>query len=69
MIQETVDHLTLLLVTRGPWARETIEELRRKLLEQLGEPLTIDIRLVDVIPEERDKFRAFITRLPAEMLQ
>lgn len=69
MIQETVDHLTLLLVTRGPWARETIEELRRKLLEQLGEPLTIDIRLVDVIPEERDKFRAFITRLPGEMLQ
>jgi phenylacetate-CoA ligase len=69
MIQETVDRVTLLLVTKEPWTPKTTDDLRQKLLEQLGEPLAINIQFVDAIPEERDKFRAFMSRLPREMLQ
>ena len=68
IIQEKVDQLTVLLVTRNPWEQGMIDELRRELLEQLGERLTIHIQCVDTIPDEKEKFRAFISLLPPQMI-
>ena len=65
IIQERVDHLTVLLVTQSPWPESTLAELRREVLDQIGEPVTIDVRVVDAIPEEKDKFRSFVSRLSA----
>lgn len=69
IIQERVDHLRILLVTRTPWPDETLGALRRQLLDRLAEPLTIDLQLTDSIPEEKRKFRSFVTHLPADMLR
>ena len=66
--QKKIDQLTILLVTSKPWRQQMIDELRRQLLQQLGEPMTIDIQCVDNIPHEERKFRSFISLLPREVL-
>ncbi len=68
IIQEKVDRLTVLLVTRGAWPQGAIDELRRELLDHLGEPLRIDVQPVEAIPDEKEKFRTFISRLPQQMI-
>jgi phenylacetate-CoA ligase len=63
IVQERVDHLTIHLVTRRQWGDAASAGLRREMVEQLAEPVTVDVRVVDTIPEEKDKFRSFISHL------
>lgn len=66
--QKKIDALTLLLVTSKPWQQGAIDELRRQLLQQLDERMTIDIQCVDTIPDDNYKFRSFISLLPREVI-
>lgn len=67
--QEQVDRLVVRLVTSKPWNQALIDDLRRQLLQQLGERLTLDIECVDSIPSDKLKFRSFVSRLPREVIE
>lgn len=69
IIQERVDHLMVLIVASKPLADHVPDEMGRQITEKLGEPVTVDVQLVDSIPEEKEKFRCFVTHLPADMLR
>ena len=68
IVQRNIDELRIDLVTRDTWSEEQLNRLRRELLERLGEPLTMEIECVDDIPDDKEKFRSFISRLPRELL-
>jgi phenylacetate-CoA ligase len=63
-IQESRDHLLLQLVLRVKEDKQTLEKMRRALVRYLGEPVRMDIRIVNHIKEEKKKFRTFISKLP-----
>lgn len=69
LIQESIDRLTLLLVMRAGSGSGLIPQVRAKVLERLGEAIHLDIQLVDSIPEERRKFRRFISKLADSGIQ
>jgi phenylacetate-CoA ligase len=62
-VQEAPDHMVLLLVLRQPMSEESVSRLRSGLLAYLGEPVTMEIRAVESISEDKVKFRKFISRL------
>ncbi|MDH3689609.1 MAG: hypothetical protein OEU36_09060 [Gammaproteobacteria bacterium] len=66
LIQESYDQLVLQLVWRNNPQEELLSEMRAQLIIFLGEPVKLDIQSVSVIPEEKMKFRAFVSRLPKE---
>jgi hypothetical protein len=41
-----------------------LDQLRRKILDYLGEPVGLDIEIVDQLPEDKGKFRRFISKVP-----
>jgi phenylacetate-CoA ligase len=62
-IQESQDHLVVQLkLFREPEGGE-LARFRAGLTAYLGEPMRLDIHIVDVIPEEKLKFRKFISKL------
>jgi phenylacetate-CoA ligase len=63
-IQEGLDHLVLQLVFPKAPGEELLSELQTRILAYLREPVKLEIQLVDFIPEERRKFRKFISKLP-----
>ena len=63
LIQESYEHLVLELVFQKPPPEPLLAHLRSQLMEYLGEPVKLEIRIVDVIEEEKLKFRSFISKL------
>lgn len=63
-IQESYEHLVLEIVFFGNPLDEMVFRIRSRIMEYLGEPVRLDIQIVDFIQEEKLKFRAFISKLP-----
>jgi len=64
LIQERLDHFVLQLVLFKHPGKEMLDQLRRKILDYLGEPVGLDIEIVDQLPEDKGKFRRFISKVP-----
>jgi phenylacetate-CoA ligase len=64
VVQESEDRVVLKLVMPERPDGELLDSLRSKCLEYLGEPVRIDIELVDFMEEETAKFRTFISNVP-----
>jgi len=64
IIQERLDHFVLQLVFQENPKNDVLAKIRSRIMEFLGEPVTVDIQLVDFIEEEKQKFRIFISKLP-----
>jgi phenylacetate-CoA ligase len=64
LIQESYDRLVLQLVWRNRPREAQQSEIRARINKFFGEPVRLDIQNVDSIPEEKLKFRAFVSRLP-----
>ncbi len=62
-IQESYEHLVLQIVFFGNPQDEMMFGIRSRIMEYLGEPVRLDIQIVDFIQEEKLKFRAFILKL------
>jgi phenylacetate-CoA ligase len=60
-IQERADHIVLQLVLYEHPGEQALARMRAQLLKYLGEPVTLDIRMVDSIQDEARKFRKFIS--------
>ena len=65
LTQERSDYFVLQLVLARPIADHELATLRRQLLSHLGEPVTLDIDVVDAIEEGALKFRTFISKVAA----
>jgi phenylacetate-CoA ligase len=63
--QESLDHFVLQLVLWKHPGEERLAQVREQVLEYLGEAVTLDLEIVDHLPEDRGKFRRFISKLPA----
>lgn len=63
IIQEDYDYLVLQIKRRGNLQDEMLVKIRSRIMEYLGEPVRLDIRIVDSLNEEKLKFRAFISKL------
>jgi phenylacetate-CoA ligase len=50
VVQEDLSHTRVLLVTENGFSREAEEKIRTRLLERLGEGVTVSMERVDVIP-------------------
>ena len=64
-IQERLDHLVLKLVLWKHPGQETLDHVRMQVLDFLGEAVSLDLQIVDRLPEEKAKFRKFVSRVPA----
>lgn len=63
-IQESLDHIVLKLVLWKHPGEETLAQVRRQVLDYLGEPVILDVEIVDRLPEDKGKFRRFISKVP-----
>ena len=63
VIQEEIDRLVLLLVCRETLPRTRLDDLRERLLQILGESMSIEIRCVESIAPAGRKDRLFSSRL------
>jgi phenylacetate-CoA ligase len=66
LIQEHRDEFRLLLVPVTQFQPETLASIRAEVLDAIGEPVRLDIQVVASIPEERGKFRWFISKLEGD---
>lgn len=66
LIQESSDRFVLQLDWRNRPREERLPEIRAQLNQFFGEPVRLDIQNVESIPEEKLKFRAFISQLPGK---
>jgi phenylacetate-CoA ligase len=64
LVQESLDHIVLQLVLWKHPGQETLSQVRRQAVEYLGEPVSFDVQIVDLLPEDKVKFRRFISKLP-----
>jgi phenylacetate-CoA ligase len=64
--QERINYFVLQLVLARPVAADGLATLRRQLLQHLGEPVTLDIEVVDAIEAGPLKFRTFISKVGAD---
>jgi len=64
--QERTDYFVLQLVLARPFPASELATLRRQLLHHLGEPVTLDIKVVDAIEEDASKSRTFISKIRAD---
>ena len=62
--QESLDHFVLQLVLWKHPGQETLAQVRKQVLDYLGEPVSFDIEIVDRLPEDKGKFRRFISKVP-----
>lgn len=63
LVQENLHDFVLQLVCWRPLSEETRSALKAQLLDYFAEPVRLDVRIVDFIPEEKNKFRKFISKL------
>jgi phenylacetate-CoA ligase len=61
--QERVDRILLQVVLWKDLVGNELEELRNQLLAYLGEPMELEIQVVDSLPEQTRKFRRFVSLL------
>jgi len=62
--QESLDHLVLQLVLWKHPGESTLARVRKQVLEYLSEPVSFDVQIVDRLPEDKGKFRRFISKVP-----
>jgi phenylacetate-CoA ligase len=64
IVQESIDHLRILLVPSERFGEEDQATLRASLIERLGEGMSVEFEIVDEIPRERSgKFRWVISQV------
>jgi len=64
VIQENYDHFVIQIIfSRNP-QDEKLLDLRRRIKDFLDESVRVDIKAVDVIPQEKLKYRSFISKIP-----
>jgi phenylacetate-CoA ligase len=68
-IQESYSRFELQLVPRVSFAEDEIDTIQREILEYLAEPVQVQIRVVECIPEEKNKIREFISQLKKSDLE
>ena len=61
--QESLDHFVLQLVLWKHPGQETLSQVRRQVLEYLGEPVSLDMEIVDRLLEDKGKIRRFISKV------
>jgi hypothetical protein len=66
VIQDDRDRFRLLLVTAVTFSPERLADIRAAALESLGEPVTLDVQIVDAMPADAGKDRWFVSNLPPE---
>ncbi|MFQ5963206.1 MAG: phenylacetate--CoA ligase family protein [Candidatus Scalinduaceae bacterium] len=64
IIQESYDKLVLQLAFHENPKQELLKKILSKCLMYLNESVILDIKIVDYIQEEKQKFRYFISKLP-----
>jgi phenylacetate-CoA ligase len=62
--QESPDHFVLQLVLWKQPGEDRLAQVRRQVLEYLGEPVSFDVEIVGRLPEDKGKFRRFISKVP-----
>jgi phenylacetate-CoA ligase len=62
-IQDSLDRFVLQLVLWKQPGEEALAQVRRQVLDYLGEPVSLDLEIVDQLPEDKGKFRAFISKV------
>ncbi len=68
VVQERPDLLVVKLVLWQDLGPEVLAHFEDRLLEYLAEPVSIDVQIVDHIPDEGAKSRKFISRLPSDQV-
>jgi len=63
IIQESAEHLVVELAFRGDPNKDALVQLRSRFMEQLGEPVRVDIQCVSGFRNDTPKFRSFISKL------
>lgn len=63
IIQESIDHFVVQLVLCKRPMNEILSKMRQQFLAYFGEPVKIDIQIVNFIKEEKLKFRTFTSKL------
>jgi len=61
--QENIDHFVLQLVLWRQPGEDRLAQVRKQVLDYLGEPVSFDVQIVDRLPEDRGKFRYFISKV------
>jgi phenylacetate-CoA ligase len=64
VVQETLEHVVVQLEFSKNTPAGELAQLRSQLLQYLGEPVGLDIEIVDFIQEEGPKLKKFILKLP-----
>ena len=62
--QESLDQLLLQLVLWKHPGEDRLAQVRKEVLEYLEEPVSFDVQIVDQLPEDKGKFRRFISKVP-----
>ena len=65
IVQHARDYVELQLSTREPWPKGRLRRLEERAVERLGEPVSVEARVVDALPDDDIKFRYFLSRLPS----
>jgi len=63
--QESLDHFVLQLVVWKDPGEERLAQVRKQVLDYLGEPVSFEVEIVDRLPEDKGKFRRFISNVPS----
>jgi phenylacetate-CoA ligase len=62
--QESLGQLLLQLVLWKHPGEERLAQVRKEVLEYLGEPVSFDVQIVERLTEDKGKFRRFISKVP-----
>ncbi|MDH4207473.1 MAG: hypothetical protein OEV76_01210 [Anaerolineae bacterium] len=62
--QERLDRFVLQLVLWKHPGEDRLAQVRRQVLDYLGEPVSLEVEIVDQLPEDKGKFRRFISKVP-----
>ena len=63
-IQDDRDRFRLLLAPTGAFSAERLAHFRAVVLESLGEPVEVEVQVVDAMPADAGKDRWFVSNLP-----
>jgi len=66
IIQESAEHLVVELLFRGDPNDDALVQVRSRIMEQLGEPVRVDIQCVDDIRNDTSKVRSFVSKLSVQ---
>ena len=66
-IQESPARIVLQLVLRKHLGEDRLAQVRNQVLDYLREPLSLDVEILPQLPEEKTKFRIFVSRVPTPL--